>query len=140
MANKRSSHKRRSHPKSKTMKQRGGDLGGNPPSAWGYMLGTVGNGPQQFYDTFIKSTTQSNVIVPLGGASSSQPNLTGSNLTGSNLTGSNLTGSNLTGGKRRRLKNKSKRGGNLGAVLAQAAVPGTLFLLNQSAKRRRHRR
>ena len=125
MANKRSSHKRRSHPKSKTMKQRGGDLGGNPPSAWGYMLGTVGNGPQQFYDTFIKSTTQSNVIVPLGGASSSQPN---------------LTGSNLTGGKRRRLKNKSKRGGNLGAVLAQAAVPGTLFLLNQSAKRRRHRR
>jgi len=130
MANKRSSHKRRSHPKSKTMKQRGGDLGGNPPSAWGYMLGTVGNGPQQFYDTFIKSTTQSNVIVPLGGASSSQPN----------LTGSNLTGSNLTGGKRRRLKNKSKRGGNLGAVLAQAAVPGTLFLLNQSAKRRRHRR
>ena len=131
MANKRSSHKRRSHPKSKTMKQRGGDLGGNPPSAWGYMLGTVGNGPQQFYNTFIRSTTQSNDILPLGGASSSSQQ---------NLTGANLTGANLTGGKRRRHKNKSKRGGNLGAVLAQAAVPGTLFLLNQSAKRRRHRR
>ena len=130
MANKRSSHKRRSHPKSKTMKQRGGDLGGNPPSAWGYMLGTVGNGPQQFYNTFIRSTTQSNDILPLGGASSSQPSI-----------GTiPQAGANLTGGKRRRHKNKSKRGGNLGAVLAQAAVPGTLFLLNQSAKRRRHRR
>ena len=129
MANKRSSHKRRSHSKSKTMKQHGGDLGGNPPSAWGYMLGTVGNGPQQFYNTFIRSTTQSNDILPLGGASSSsQPSI----------------GANLTGGKIRR---QSKRGGNLGAVLAQSAVPGTLFLLNQSAKsrkrskhNRRHRR
>lgn len=131
MANKRSSHKRRSHSKSKTMKQRGGDLGGNPPSAWGWGLGTFGTGPQQFYDTFIKSTTQSNVIVPLAGASSSQLNLTRA---------IPQAGGNLTGGKRRRHKNKSKRGGNLGAVLAQAAVPGTLFLLNQSAKRRRHHR
>jgi hypothetical protein len=89
------------------------------------MLGTVGNGPQQFYNTFIKSTTQSNDIVPLVGASSSQPNLTGAIIP-------------QAGGKRRRHKRQSKRGGNLGAVLAQAAVPGTLFLLNQSAKSRKH--
>ena len=122
MANKRS-HKRRSHSKSRTMRQRGGDLGQNPPSSWGWMLGTVGTGPEQVSNVNAQPT-QSNDIVPLASQQ-------------------NVGAPPQSGGKRRRHRSRSKRGGNLGAlgaVLKQAVVPGTLVFLNQSAKRRRHRR
>lgn len=110
------SHKRRAHSKSRTMRrsQRGGDLAGNPPSAWGWGLGTLGNGWTQFMNSMTlqpgqnANTSQSNNIVPVKQA----------------------------GGKRRR----GKRGGNIGSVLSQAAVPGALILMNNALGKRRSRR
>lgn len=97
-------------------KQSGGSLDGNPPSAWGWMLGTVGNGLTQFQNVFIPkagtnlSIDQSNDIVP-------------------------VTSGKQTGGKRR--KSSKKRGGN---IVSQAAVPLVLVGLNQMAKTRKHGR
>lgn len=133
------SHKRRSHSKSRTMRQRGGDLNGNPPSAWGYGLGTVGNGWTQFMNALTlqpgqnSGTIQSNAIVPVNNinAQDSQPSI------GSNLKG----GIPQSGGRRRRRhKRGSKRGGTfgaLGAVVNQAIVPGTLLAAQQMYKPRR---
>ena len=51
--------------------QRGGDLSGNPASAWGWGLGTVGNGWTQFMNSLTLQpgqnlgTIQSNNIVPV---------------------------------------------------------------------------
>lgn len=126
------SHKRRNHSKSRTMRQRGGGLNGNPPSAWGYGLGTVGNGWTQFMNALTlqpgqnSGTIQSNDIVPVNNinAQDAQPSLS----------------ANLKGGRRRRYKRGSKRGGNLGAlgaVVNQAFVPGTLFAAQQMYKPRR---
>lgn len=109
------SHKRRSHSKSRTMRrsQRGGDLAGNPPSAWGWGLGTLGNGWTQFMNSMTlqpgqnANTSQSNNIVPV----------------------------KQSGGRRR-----GKRGGNIGSVLSQAAVPGALIIMNNALGKRRSRR
>ncbi len=132
----RYSHKRRSHSKSRTMRQRGGDLNGNPASAWGYGLGTVGNGWTQFMNALTlqpgqnSGTIQSNDIVPVNNlnAQNAQPHLN----------------SNLKGGRRRRRHRRgSKRGGTfgaLGAVVNQAIVPGTLLAAQQMYKPRRSKR
>ena len=111
------SQKRRSHSKSRTMRraQRGGDLAGNPPSSWGWGLGTLGNGWTQFTNSLTlipgqnAGTIQSNNIVPVG-----------------NINAQNAQGimKPLTGGKKRR-RNKS-RGGAWGAVANQAIVPAAL--------------
>ncbi len=121
------SHKKRcrSH-KSKTIRRRrsqhGGDLGGNPASAWGWGLGTLGNGWQQFTNALTLQpgqnlgTVQSNNIVPIGRINAQDAQ----GMIGPNMKG-NIPGQ--SGGRKRR----SKRGGN---VFAQAAVPVALIAMN----------
>jgi hypothetical protein len=114
--------------------QRGGELAGNPPSSWGWGLGTLGNGWTQFMNTLSVQpgqnlgASQSNAIVPVGNpnAQTSQGNI----------------GPNMNGGRRHRHRRRrgSKRGGNIGAVLSQAAVPGALILMNNTMGKRSRRR
>jgi hypothetical protein len=67
--------KSKRHNKSKRHRQRGGELAGNPPSAWGWGLGTMGDGWTQFMDSLTLQSNQngnmnqSNNIVPVGNAS-----------------------------------------------------------------------
>ena len=140
-----SSHKRRSHSKAKTMRrsQNGGELAGNPASAWGWGLGTVGNGWTQFMNSLTLQpgqnfgTIQSNNIVPVG-------NVNAQNAQG--MIGANMKGDiPQAGGKRRRHrinhKGSSKRGGNFLAIAEQAAAPLALIAMNNSlGKGRRHSR
>ena len=135
------SHKRRRHSKSRTMRQRGGELAGNPPSAWGWGLGTLGNGWTQFTNSLMLQpnenlgATQSNAIVPVGNpnAQTSQGNI------GPNMTG-NIPGQKA-GRRRRRGRGRRsyKRGGNMGSVISQAVVPGTLLLMNNALGKRSRR-
>jgi hypothetical protein len=129
MANKRSRSRKsaNSRTKSRRRKQHGGDLGSNPPSAWGYVAGTVGDGLTQLQNALTLqpgqnlASSQSNNIVPIGApnAQNAQPMLK----------------PNMTGGRRRR--RGSAKGGSWGAVAAQALVPG--FLLGaQQVYGRRH--
>ena len=108
------SHKRRTYSKSKTMRrsQRGGELAGNPASAWGWGMGTLGNGWTQFMNSLTVQpgqNSQSNNIVPVG--------------------------TSQNGGKGRR--SRAKHGGNIGSVLSQAAVPAALILMNNAVGKRR---
>jgi len=135
------SRRRRSHSKSRTMRRRqhGGNLAGNPPSAWGWGLGTLGNGWTQFMNSLSLQpganlgAVQSNASVPVGNinAQTAQGNI------GPNMAG-DVPGQ--AGGRKRRRRQGSKRGGNIGAVLSQAAVPGALILMNNSMGRRSRRR
>ncbi len=119
------SHKRRAQSKTMRRAQRGGDLAGNPASAWGWTMGTVGNGWTQFMNSLTlqpgqsASAMNSNNIVP-------------------------VNNSTQRGGKRKRQRGKhsgSKHGGNIGSVLSQAAVPGALILMNNAfGKGRRTRK
>lgn len=142
------SHRRRSHSKSRTMRrgQHGGNLAGNPPSSWGWGMGTLGNGWTQFMNSLSLQpganlgAIQSNASVPIGNvnAQTSQGNI-----------GPNMTGDiPQQGGRRRRRRGSkrsgskrsgSKRGGNMGVVLSQAAVPGALILMNNALGRRSRR-
>jgi hypothetical protein len=141
------SRRRMSQSKSKTMRrmQRGGNLAGNPPSAWGWGLGTLGGGWNQFMNSLSLQpggnlgAAQSNAIVPMGNvnAQTAQGNI------GPNMTG-NIPGQ--AGGRRRRRgrrsgskRSGSKRGGNFGAVLSQAAVPGAIILMNNALGKRSRR-
>jgi len=154
--------KSKRHNKSKRHRQRGGELAGNPPSAWGWGLGTMGDGWTQFMDSLTLQSNQngnmnqSNNIVPVGNASIQSkvggkkrkhrggnhapmsgsmpmPN-SGSMSVPVNVSMSALPASNpMSGGKKR-----GKRGGN---VLAQAIVPGALILMNNALgkfSRKRH--
>ena len=112
--------------KSRKMKrrQRGGDLAGNPSSAWGWGLGTAGNGWQQFMDTL--------TVQPGQNASVDQ---------------SNILALKTKGGKRRHRsaskgRSRSRKGGNFGAVVSQAVVPLTLLAAQQGYARRtrKHRK
>jgi hypothetical protein len=112
--------------------QRGGDLAGNPPSSWGWGLGTLGNGWTQFTNSLTlipgqnAGTIQSNNIVPVG-----------------NINAQNAQGimKPLTGGKkRRRNKSRVRRGGAWGAVANQSIVPGALVAMNQFFGKSRKRR
>ena len=138
MTKQRSQKKRSRH--SKTMSQKGGGLAGNPPSAWGWGLGTLGNGWTQFTNSLMLQpgqnlgSIQSNNIVPVGGtnAQNSQGNI-----------GTNMGGSiPQSGGKRhRRHRSRGRRGGNVGAILSQAAVPVALIAMNNAyGKRSRSRK
>ena len=118
------SHRRRHHSKSRRRTrrvQRGGELAGNPPSAWGWGLGTVGNGWTQFQNSLTlqpgqnAAAQQSNDIVPVNNLNAQNPR--------------------MSGGRRRR-----SRGGNWAAVASQAAVPAALVLMNNSLGRRRRSR
>jgi hypothetical protein len=136
MAKHQRSHRRRSHPKSRTMRraQRGGDLAGNPPSSWGWGLGTAGNGWTQFINAMTLqpgqnlATQQGTLLVPVGASNINANNTQG--MIGTNLKG----GIPQSGGKKRR--RKSKRGGSWGAIASQAAVPAVLVALNQSFRKR----
>jgi len=148
--------KSKRHNKSKRHRQRGGELAGNPPSAWGWGLGTMGDGWTQFMDSLTLQSNQngnmnqSNNIVPVGNASI-QSKVGGRKHRGGTHHGSMSASGSMSnsgsmsvpvkvsmsasksGGKKR-----GKRGGN---VLAQAIVPGTLILMNNALgkfSRKRH--
>lgn len=96
------SHKRTYSHKARTMRrgQKGGDLAGNPPSGWGWGMGTLGNGWTQFVNALTLQpgqnlgTIQSNNIVPVN-------NINAQNAQG--MIGSNLRGDiPQSGGKKRR--------------------------------------
>lgn len=142
------SHKRRAHSKSRTMRrgQQGGALAGNPPSAWGWGLGTVGNGWTQFMNSLTLQpgqnlgTVQSNNLVPIGGINAQDAQ----GMIGPNLKG-DIPGSQAGGKKRRHRRSRAKRGGNFLAVAEQAAVPVALIAMNNTLGKgrshsRRHRR
>jgi hypothetical protein len=109
-----------------------GQQGGNayPPSAWGNVLETAGNGWTQFMNTFSINNPLNNSLNPNG-------------LVPVNTSRSGINVKPMAGGKRRRNKTRRRRGGNIGAVLNQAAVPLALLAMNQYSKRRtskhRHR-
>ena len=103
--------------RSRSRSQRGGQ------SAWQYQLNNVGNGWQQFMNTFSTTgpngLTQSNNIVPnTGVAANAAP-----------APGAPGAAAPTKGGRRRRYKNK--KGGNWGAVLGTAAVPMALLGMQQ---------
>jgi len=119
----------------KSLKQSGGDLAGNPPSAWGWTLGTAGNGWTQFMNSLTLQPGQgmadanNNDLVPVKNLKAQAGMGIGPNLKG------DIPGANMNmkrGGKRRH-----KRGGSFGAVLSQAAVPAVLLATQQSYKPRR---
>lgn len=140
------SRKSRSQSNSRTMRrgQHGGNLAGNPPSAWGWGLGTLGNGWTQFMNSLTLQpgqnlgAIQSNTSVPIGNlnAQTYQGNI------GANMGGDIPQSGGKKHRRNRRHRSRGKRGGNLLPVLEQAAVPGALFIMNNAMgkRSRRHRR
>lgn len=132
------SHKKRTHSKSRTMRhgQQGGTLASNPPSAWGWGLGTVGNGWTQFMNSLALQpgqnlgTVQSNNLVPIGGVNAQDSQ---------GMIGPNIKGDiPQAGGKRRRYrKSRATRGGNFMFAAEQAAVPIALIAMNNTLKKGR---
>jgi hypothetical protein len=138
--------------KTKRHRQRGGELAGNPPSAWGWGMGTLGDGWTQFTNSLTLQSNQngninqSNNIVPVGkGVMQNMPPKFGGRkrkYRGGNsndlmpeqmpmpvalvpITAPTSTPTSTpTGGKKRRT-----RGGN---VVAQAIVPASLILMNNA--------
>jgi len=113
----------------KRRKQKGGNQGAYPDSAWGFQLNNLGNGWRQFMDTLSLQpgdnlgASQSNAIVPIRNvnAQTAQPALS----------------PKMTGGRRR---NRSRKGGNLAAVLEQAAAPLVLLGMQQSYRGKHSRK
>ena len=153
---------KRNH-KTKRHRQRGGELAGNPPSAWGWGMGTLGDGWTQFMNSLTLQSNQngninqSNNIVPVGKGvmQNMSPKFGGRKrkYRGGNpndnlmLPENNMSlsvpvvmpvepssSSTHTGGKKRRT-----RGGN---VVAQAIVPASLVLMNNAlgnfSRKRKH--
>jgi hypothetical protein len=114
--------------RSKTCRQKGGNYGSYPNSAWGYQLNNLGSGWTQFMNSLSLQpgenlgTSQSNAIVPIKNlnAQNSRPALS----------------QKMTGGRKRRLK----KGGNWGAVIGQAAVPLALLGMQQMYGKNRTRK
>jgi hypothetical protein len=137
------SHRKKLRSKSKTMRyaQRGGELAGNPPSAWGWGLGTAGNGWTQFLNAATLqpgqnlATQQGLQLVPVNNINANNSQ----GMIGANLKG-DIPGSQSGGKKRRNRRRGSRRGGSWGAVASQAAVPGALVALNQYFGKSRRRR
>ena len=105
----------RSRTSSKTRRksQRGGELAGNPPSGWGWTLGTAGNGWTQFMNSMTL-----------------QP--------GQNASTAQSTQLVIKGGRKR--KSRGKRGGSWGAIASQAAAPLSLVAMNHLYGKSRKRR
>jgi hypothetical protein len=142
--------KRRAHKRSHK-KMRGGM---NSPSAHGFVEGVVGNGDQQWNDTFIRGGPFGASIQNLAGT---QPSLvagafpSAANMKliqsagsrrrrgGATTSSSSSSGSSSTpmaGGKRR-----TKRGGYWGSVISKALVPfSLLFAQNRFGRTRKHRK
>lgn len=104
--------------------QKGGDLAGNPPSAWGWGLGTAGTGWNQFMNALSLNNSQSNVLVPITNAKSG------------------VNSKSMMGGKSRRMRRSAKRGGNVASLVSEAIVPLSLMGMNHLAgkTRRKHRK
>lgn len=122
-------HMRKRHA-TRSRAHRGGDLAGNPPSSWGWGLGTAGNGWTQFMNSLTLQPGQniaaakSNDLVPVGNPNANEP----------------LQSVKMNGGKRRRSRrSRSRKGGNWGAVLNQAAAPLVLLGANQVFGKRTRR-
>ena len=103
--------KRRSH--SRKRSQKGGDLSGNPPSAWGWGLGTAGDGWRQFMYSLTLQPGQN------------------ANMNQSNDLVLKKGGRSRRSRSSRKSRSRSRRGGNLGLVLSQAAVPLSLLGVQQ---------
>ncbi len=107
----------------RTRKQQGGN-GMAPPSAWGSVFNTYGNGWTQFLNALTlqpganAGSIGSNDLVPIGKANANDPG---------------VSILKQSGGKKRR-SGKSKKGGflGIGALLEQAVVPFGLLGLQQS--------
>lgn len=114
-------HRSRKH---RTRSHKGGNLAGNPPSAWGWVMGTVGNGWTQTMNALTlqpgqnSGTSGSNDIVPVN-----------------NINAQDTNGMQKGGRRRRR-----RKGGNIAAVLNQAAAPGLILAAQQMYGKRRTRR
>ena len=148
--------KSKRHNKSKRHRQRGGELAGNPPSAWGWGLGTMGDGWTQFMDSLTLQSNQngnmnqSNNIVPVGNASiqskvggrkrkyrggNHHTSMSGSMPSSGSMPGSMSVPVDVSmsalpvSASKSGGKKRGKRGGN---VFAQAIVPGTLILMNNA--------
>jgi len=108
-----------------TRKQKGGSS--NSPSGWGYVYNTVGDGWTQFQNALTLEPGQnlgsinSNDIEPV------------SNINAQNTEGF-PTDQNLTLIQKAGKKNKTKKGGNWGAILGQAAAPIALIGAQQMYK------
>ena len=117
-------------PKSKSRKQRGG----YSPSGWGYVYNQVGDGWTQFQNALTLqpgqnlASQQTNDIEPVG-----KPNFQN---TQSMPSKSDLALIQTAGRK----KSRRKRGGSWTNVISQAAVPFTLFGLQNTYKKRKARR
>lgn len=107
----------------KTRKQQGGS-GMAPPSAWGSVFNTYGNGWTQFLNALTlqpganAGSSGSNDLVPIGKANANDPG---------------VSILKQSGGKKKR-SGKSKKGGflGIGALLEQAVVPFGLLGIQQS--------
>jgi hypothetical protein len=116
----------RSKSRQRSMRQKGGNY---PDSAWGYQLNNLGNGWTQFMNSLSLQpganlgAVQSNAIVPIKNinAQTAQPALS----------------PKMTGGRRHR---RSRKGGNLVAVVEQAAVPLVLLGMQQRYKKKNSRK
>jgi|LauGreDrversion4_2_1035121.scaffolds.fasta_scaffold626237_1 hypothetical protein len=78
-------------------------------SAWSWGLTTAGDGWTQFMNSLSVNNPTNNLV---------------------------LANKSMKGGKRRR-KRSVKKGGNIGAVISQAAAPLTLFAMQHLASRKR---
>ena len=129
------SHKRKMHPKPHTARhrQRGGDLAGNPASAWGWVDGTLGNGWTQFMNSLTLqpgqniAAAQSNDSVPVG------------NVNAQTAQGMPKAQSGGKTHKRHHKRTAHKRGGNVASVISQAVVPGVLLAAQHTMGRRTRR-
>jgi hypothetical protein len=136
---KHQSRKRGRSNMNKSLKQSGGDLAGNPPSAWGWALGTAGDGWKQFMDSLTLQPGQgmadshNNDLVPVKNLKAQSGMGVGPNLKG-DIPRANM---NMNMNMKRGGKRRHKRGGSFGAVLSQAAVPAVLLATQQSYKPRR---
>jgi hypothetical protein len=130
----------KSKSKSKTMKrsQKGGELAGNPPSGWGWVQGTVGNGWTQFMNSLTVQpsenlgTIQSNDVVPVNNINAQDRQGMIGPLANQQLSG--LKPPHHKGGKKTKTRkggNKNKKGGSLATILGQAVVPFSLLGLQQ---------
>lgn len=120
-SHKRTQRKGRGRASRRALAQRGG----MPASAWGWQLNNLGDGWTQFMNS-MKGTTQSNVIVP-----NSSP------VPAPAPPGAPTPDAPKQAGGRRRAR--TKRGGNWGTVIGQAAVPAAIWTMQYKTKRR-HRR
>lgn len=129
---------RRTRTKSRSRGLRGGDLAGNPPSSWGWTMGTLGNGWTQFMNSLSiqpgqnTGTMGSNASVPVGNlnAQDSRPFV--------KMTGGKHSRNHSH--KRSHSRSRGKKGGSISSVFSRAIVPGVLLAAQQMYGKTKKRR